>query len=124
MCSVRAEPGLRNALNEQATMIQDALDVANIQDDIVREIKNDPRMTAAKQADLLKVLDGKILPLTTVCLKIFCANKSCLMNLRIPLVISRYVLRYSRPLISDKPPRLHNVGNQLSRKVFILLSTH
>jgi len=66
-------------------MIQDALDVANIQDDIVREIKNDPRMTPAKQAELLKVLDGKILPLTTVCLAIFRANEKLFNEFADPL---------------------------------------
>ena len=66
MCSVRVEPGMRNALNEMATMIQDALDVANIQDDIIRAIKEDTRMADFKRTELLKALDGKILPLTTV----------------------------------------------------------
>jgi nuclear pore complex protein Nup155 len=60
------EPGLRTQLNEQATMIQDALDVANIQDDIVRAVKEDGRMANFKRTEMLKELDGKILPLTTV----------------------------------------------------------
>lgn len=60
------EPGLRNALNEQATLIQDALDVANIQDDVIRAVKEDSRMADLKRAEFLKDLDGKILPLTTV----------------------------------------------------------
>lgn len=63
---MRVEPGLRNALNEQATLIQDALDVANIQDDIIRAVKGDSRMADFKRAEFLKGLDGKILPLTTV----------------------------------------------------------
>jgi len=63
---VRVEPGLRTQLNEQATMIQDALDVANIQDDIVRAVKEDGRMADLKRTEMLKELDGKILPLTTV----------------------------------------------------------
>jgi nuclear pore complex protein Nup155 len=66
LCSVRVEPGLRNALNEQATLIQDALDVATIQDDIIRAVKEDGRMADFKQAEFLKELDGRILPLTTV----------------------------------------------------------
>lgn len=57
---------MRNALNEQATLIQDALDVANIQDDIIRAVKEDPRMAELKKIEFLKELDGKILPLTTV----------------------------------------------------------
>jgi len=57
---------MRNALNEQATQIQDALDVANIQDDIIRAVKEDGRMADFKRAEFLKALDGKILPLTTV----------------------------------------------------------
>jgi len=66
LCSVRVDPGMRNALNEQATQIQDAIDVATIQDDIIRVIKEDPRMVDFKRAEFLKELDGKILPLTTV----------------------------------------------------------
>jgi nuclear pore complex protein Nup155 len=66
LCSVRVEPGLRTQLNEQATAIQDALDVANIQDDIVRAVKEDGRMADFRRAEMLKELDGKILPLTTV----------------------------------------------------------
>lgn len=66
LCSVRVEPGMRNALNEQATLIQDALDVATIQDDVIRAVKEDPRMADFKRAEFLKELDGKILPLTTV----------------------------------------------------------
>jgi nuclear pore complex protein Nup155 len=63
---VRVEPGMRNALNEQATLIQDALDVATIQDDVIRAVKEDPRMADFKRTEFLKDLDGKILPLTTV----------------------------------------------------------
>jgi nuclear pore complex protein Nup155 len=66
LCSVRVEPGMHNALNEQAISIQDALDVANIQDDVIRAVKEDSRMADFKQAELLKELDGKILPFTTV----------------------------------------------------------
>ena len=66
LCSVRVEPGMRNALNEQATLIQDALDVATIQDDVIRAVKEDPRMADFKRTEFLKDLDGKILPLTTV----------------------------------------------------------
>jgi len=65
---VRVEPGMRSALNEQATLIQDALDVATIQDDVIRAVKDDSRMADFKRAELLKALDGKILPLTTVSL--------------------------------------------------------
>lgn len=57
---------MRNALNEQATLIQDALDVATIQDDVIRAVKEDSRMADFKRAEFLKELDGKILPLTTV----------------------------------------------------------
>ena len=64
---MRVEPGMRNALNEQATLIQDALDVATIQDDVIRAVKEDPRMADFKRTEFLKDLDGKILPLTTVC---------------------------------------------------------
>lgn len=63
---MRVEPGMRNALNEQATLIQDALDVANIQDDVIRAVKEDNRMADFKRVEFLKTLDGKILPLTTV----------------------------------------------------------
>ena len=68
---MRVEPGIRNALNEQASLIQDALDVANIQDDIMRAIREDLRMTEAKRAELLKELDGKIMSLSTVMFGLF-----------------------------------------------------
>ena len=57
---------MRNALNEQAISIQDALDVATIQDDTIRAVKEDSRMADFRRAEFLKELDGKILPLTTV----------------------------------------------------------
>jgi len=57
---------MRNALNEQATLIQDAIDVATIQDDIIRAVKEDVRMADFKRAEYLKELDGKILSLTAV----------------------------------------------------------
>lgn len=66
LCSVRVEPGMRSALNEQATLIQDALDVGAIQDDLIRAVKEDPRMADFKRTEFLKELDGKILSLTTV----------------------------------------------------------
>ena len=92
LCSVRVDPGLRNALNEMATMIQDALDVANIQDDIIRAVKEDGRMADFKRTELLKALDGKILPLTTVLRFFFSlAYESYLMTTRIHLGISRRV---------------------------------
>src|SRR5208282_2248046 len=91
LCSVRVEPGLRNALNEQATLIQDALDVANIQDDIIRAVKEDSRMADFKRAELLKELDGKILPLTTVSSLPSRIDGSCLINMRIRWDISRFV---------------------------------
>jgi hypothetical protein len=57
---------MRNALNEQAMSIQDALDVATIQDDVIRSVKEDSRMAEFKRTEFLKELDGRILPLTTV----------------------------------------------------------
>jgi len=67
---------MRSALNEQATQIQDAIDVATIQDDIIRVVKEDPRMADFKRAEFLKELDGNILPLTTVkfCAPVMIAN--------------------------------------------------
>ena len=100
---MRVEPGLRNALNEQATLIQDALDVATIQDDVIRAVKEDPRMADFKRAEFLKELDGKILPLTTVgLLGAPWANYSYSTSMRIPWVISRFVWRFSRLRILDK----------------------
>ena len=60
---------MHNALNEQAMLIQDALDVANIQDDIIRSVKDDARLADFKRTEILKELDGRILPLTMVCFR-------------------------------------------------------
>ena len=119
LCSVRVEPGLRNALNEQATLIQDALDVANIQDDVIRAVKEDSRMADFKRAEFLKELDGKILPLTTVSSLVSRIDGSCLINMRIHWDILKFVWKYFKPQISGKHPKSINVGIPLSRRVGI-----
>jgi hypothetical protein len=99
---VRVDPGLRNALNEQATMIQDAIDVATIQDDIIRAVKEDSRMADFKRAEFLKDLDGKILPLTTVSIFSFgLLTESCSTAMPILWGTLRFVWRYSRQRISE-----------------------
>jgi uncharacterized protein YjfI (DUF2170 family) len=77
------EPSLRTSLNEQATLIQDALDVANIQDDIIKAVKEDSRMADFRRNEFLKELDGKILPLSTVGYFLSVLTASFLINMPI-----------------------------------------
>lgn len=62
------ESGVRNRQSRQELLrnIGDHLDLANIQDDILQRIKDDPRPTAAKRVELVGELDSKILPLDTL----------------------------------------------------------
>jgi hypothetical protein len=114
---VRVDPGLRNALNDQATMIQDAIDVATIQDDIIRAVKEDSRMADFKRAEFLKDLDGKILPLTTVYSFSFgLLMGSCSIVMPILWDTLRFVWRYSRRPIFETRQKSTNVGIRLSRK--------
>ena len=63
-----SETGVRNRQSRQELLrsISDYLDIANIQDDILQKIKNDPRLTGNKRQDVIENLDGAIQPLDDV----------------------------------------------------------
>ena len=63
-----SETGVRNRQSRQELLrsISDYLDIANIQDDILQKIKNDPRLTGNKREDVIENLDGAIQPLDDV----------------------------------------------------------
>jgi nuclear pore complex protein Nup155 len=63
-----SESGVRNRQSRQELLrnISDHLDIANIQDDILQEIKNDPRLTGERRAEVIKTLDGMIQALDDV----------------------------------------------------------
>ena len=44
----------------------DLLDVANIQDDLLQKLKEDPRIDAQRKAEVVRMLDGSILTVTEV----------------------------------------------------------
>jgi len=46
--------------------VTDLLDIANIQEDILQNLKDDSRLPADRKADVLTALNDKILPLDTV----------------------------------------------------------
>jgi nuclear pore complex protein Nup155 len=63
-----SESGVRNRQSRQELLrnISDHLDIANIQDDVLQQIKNDPRLTGERRAEVIKILDGAIQPLDDV----------------------------------------------------------
>ncbi|KAF2013061.1 non-repetitive nucleoporin-like protein [Aaosphaeria arxii CBS 175.79] len=60
-----SEMGARNRQSRQELLrnISDHLDIANIQDDILQKIKNDPRLQGERRQGVLQLLDSKILTL-------------------------------------------------------------
>lgn len=58
----------RQLLLREAT---DLLDVANIQDDLLQRLKEDPRIDAQRKTEVVRMLDGSILTVTEVSLSLF-----------------------------------------------------
>lgn len=65
-CHSYGPMGTRQKMNELSHIIQEELDVAAIQDDILKKIKDDDRITPAKKEKLSKELDGNLLSLSDV----------------------------------------------------------
>ncbi|OLL21763.1 putative nucleoporin [Neolecta irregularis DAH-3] len=63
-CNCFVPPGGRQQLSALGQEIQEELDVASIQDDILRRIGEDERLTPEKRAQMASQLDGKLLVLT------------------------------------------------------------
>ncbi|KAK6511470.1 hypothetical protein TWF481_000386 [Arthrobotrys musiformis] len=64
LSNCRCPVGSRQAMNELLQKIQEAMDVAMIQADILRKVKDDSRISANKLESLVEQLDGELLPLT------------------------------------------------------------
>ncbi|KAH0608129.1 uncharacterized protein H6S33_002181 [Morchella sextelata] len=63
-CHSYGPMGTRQKMNELSHMIQEELDVAAIQDDILKKIKDDDRITPAKKEKLSKELDANLMSLS------------------------------------------------------------
>ena len=63
-----SETGVRNRQSKQELLrsISDHLDIANIQDDVLQKIKNDPRLSGERKQSVIEDLDGQIQPLDEV----------------------------------------------------------
>lgn len=63
-----SDAGVRNRQSRQELLrnISDYLDIANIQDDVLQKIKNDPRLQGENRVKVLIELDGKIQTLDEV----------------------------------------------------------
>jgi nuclear pore complex protein Nup155 len=59
----------KQSKQEVVREINDLLDLANIQEDLLHRLTKDARVTADRKPDIVKELDGQILPLDTVSLK-------------------------------------------------------
>jgi nuclear pore complex protein Nup155 len=66
-CGSFGPMGMRQKMNELSHTLQEELDVAVIQDDILRRIKEDDRISPAKKEKLIKELDSNLLTLSDVC---------------------------------------------------------
>ncbi|KAK6529667.1 hypothetical protein TWF281_008830 [Arthrobotrys megalospora] len=64
LSNCRCPVGSRQAMNELLQKIQEEMEVAMIQADILRKIKDDARISANKLESLVEQLDGELLPLT------------------------------------------------------------
>lgn len=56
----------RTSRQELLREVTDLLDLANIQEDILQRMKSDPRLQGERRREVLKQLDGQILPLDEV----------------------------------------------------------
>ncbi|CUS21537.1 LAQU0S03e04830g1_1 [Lachancea quebecensis] len=63
-CNGVCAPSQRQQMIHLSGMIQEIFDVASIQDDILTLVRNDIRVAADTKEDLMKQLDGKILPVS------------------------------------------------------------
>ncbi|KAF3942199.1 hypothetical protein ABW19_dt0210033 [Dactylella cylindrospora] len=64
LSNCRCPVGVRQAMNELLQRIQEEMDVAMIQADILRRIREDARISEAKMLSLVEQLDGELLPMT------------------------------------------------------------
>uniref|UniRef100_A0A060T3R1 ARAD1C41932p n=1 Tax=Blastobotrys adeninivorans TaxID=409370 RepID=A0A060T3R1_BLAAD len=60
-CNSACAPNLMQSMNRLAEAIQEYMDIALVQDEILNRVWNDARFTEEKRQEAVKVLDGKIL---------------------------------------------------------------
>lgn len=65
-CGSYGPMGIRQKMNELSHTIQEELDVAIIQDDLLRRLREDERVAPAKKEKLLRELDSNLLSLSDV----------------------------------------------------------
>jgi len=66
-CGSYGPMGIRQKMNELSHTLQEELDVAVIQDDVLRRVKEDGRISPSKKEKLIKELDSNLLTLSDVC---------------------------------------------------------
>ena len=66
-CGSYGPMGIRQKMNELSHTLQEELDVAVIQDDVLRRVKEDGRISSSKKEKLIKELDSNLLTLSDVC---------------------------------------------------------
>ncbi|KTW30323.1 hypothetical protein T552_00796 [Pneumocystis carinii B80] len=64
LCNCHVSLEIRPMMNKLAQDLQEELDVVTIQDDIIQSIRVDERLTVEKKREMIKNLDGKVIPLT------------------------------------------------------------
>jgi nuclear pore complex protein Nup155 len=79
------DTSVRNRQSRQELIkgINDYLDIANIQDDILQKLKGEPRLTREKRQEVISILDGNMLSLNEVSLWSSAINKRYLTNIHI-----------------------------------------
>lgn len=66
-CSSQAPTGTKQKMTDLIHSIQEELDVAVIQDECMRRIKEDDRISEVKKASLISGIDTQLIGLTDVC---------------------------------------------------------
>lgn len=66
-CNSQGPTGVRQRMTDLSHSIQEELDVAVIQDETLKRIKDDPRISEVKKQSLISGLDSHLIPLSDVC---------------------------------------------------------
>ncbi|KAG5513990.1 hypothetical protein PMAC_000612 [Pneumocystis sp. 'macacae'] len=64
LCNCDVSLEIRPMMNKLAHDLQEELDVITIQDDIIQSIRGDERLSLEKKHEMIRNLDGKLIPLT------------------------------------------------------------
>lgn len=63
-CNCSCPPNLSQAMVQLGEKIQEFMDIASVQDEVLRAVKEDARFEPTKQEEAIKLLDGKILSIS------------------------------------------------------------